>query len=375
MSALLRPSVRFSANPTLMLWSPRELTLTDVVPSADNSCPVERDGCCPCPIACWRLERIRASTMLAPAATIGLTASVDATDHVIYTYPLYRAISDRFVKAPVLAFREAGYDATPASEEQQLRDALALRAIKQAHYDAYAQANNRPSLNAVAFVVCSDVDHATQVAELLRTPEFLGREDAVLQVDTKHDDGVTQHRLNELDAPHSSVLAVVSVNKLKEGWDVKNVAVVVTLRAMASEVLTQQTMGRGLRLPFGRYTGVGQIDQLDIIAHQSFTELLAAENVLQQFGLEDTTTADPAAVQRAIRDAGQPEPAQPSDGMTSTGPGASATGSARPTDQTPGVVPVEDPGEGDSLPRLGVRSLDSDRRGGDGSIRHSPARG
>ena len=42
---------------------------------------------------------------------------------------------------------------------------------------------------------------------------------------------------------------------------------------MASEVLTQQTMGHGLRLPFGRYTGVWQIDQLDIIAHQSFTEL------------------------------------------------------------------------------------------------------
>ena len=56
---------------------------------------------------------------------------------------------------------------------------------------------------------------------------------------------------------------------------------------MASEVLTQQTMGRGLRLPFGKYTGVWQIDQLDIIAHQSFHELLVAENVLQQFGLED----------------------------------------------------------------------------------------
>lgn len=153
---------------------------------------------------------------LDPAATIGLTASVDTGDH-IYTYPLYRAIADRFVKAPVLAFRKAGYDATPASEEQQLRDALALRAIKQAHYDTYAKANDRPSLNAVAFVVCSDVDHATQVADLLRTPEFLGRDDAVLQVDNKHDDDTTQRRLNELDAPHSSVLAVVSVNKLKEG--------------------------------------------------------------------------------------------------------------------------------------------------------------
>ena len=193
---------------------------------------------------------------LDPAAAIGLTASVDkATDHVIFEYPLYRAIQDKYVKAPVLAFRKTGYGTDEASEEQQLRDALQLRALKQAYYDSYAASQNRDHVNAVAFVVCSDVEHATQVAELLRTPESLGRDEAVLQVDSKHEDELTQRRLDELDRPESPVLAVVSVNKLKEGWDVKNIAVVVTLRAMASEVLTQQTMGRGLRLPFGRYTG------------------------------------------------------------------------------------------------------------------------
>ena len=194
---------------------------------------------------------------LDPAAAIGLTASVDkATDHVIYEYPLYRAIQDKYVKAPVLAFRKTGYGTDEASEEQQLRDALQLRAIKQTYYDSYTASKNREHVNAVAFVVCSDVEHATQVAELLRTPEYLGQESAVLQVDSKHENELTQRRLDELDQPESPVLAVVSVNKLKEGWDVKNIAVVVTLRAMASEVLTQQTMGRGLRLPFGKYTGV-----------------------------------------------------------------------------------------------------------------------
>ena len=72
-------------------------------------------------------------------------------------------------------------------------------------------------MNAVAFVVCSDVEHATQVADLLRTPEYLGRESPVLQVDSKHEDELTQRRLDELDRPESPVLAVVSVNKLKEG--------------------------------------------------------------------------------------------------------------------------------------------------------------
>ena len=97
-------------------------------------------------------------------------------------------------------------------------------------------------INAVVFVVCADVDHATQVAQLLRTPEYLGKELAVLQVDSKHEDETTQGLLENIDKPDSTVLAVVSVNKLKEGWDVKNIAVIVTLRAMASEVLTQQTI-------------------------------------------------------------------------------------------------------------------------------------
>lgn len=225
---------------------------------------------------------------LDPAAAIGLTASVNKKkDHVIFEYPLYRAIKDQYVKAPVLAFRKDGYGRDQSSEEQQLRDARQLRNMKHLHYESYAASNNRDHVNAVMFVVCSDVDHATQVAELLRTPEYFGKDSAVLQVDSKHEDDATQKALNSLDQPDSPVLAVVSVNKLKEGWDVKNIAVVVTLRAMASEVLTQQTMGRGLRLPFGRYTGVRQIDQLDIVAHQSFQELLDAENVLQQFGLED----------------------------------------------------------------------------------------
>lgn len=306
---------------------------------------------------------------LDPAAAIGLTASVDkATDHVIYEYPLYRAIQDKYVKAPVLAFRKTGYGTDEASEEQQLRDALQLRAIKQAYYDSYTASQNHEHVNAVAFVVCADVEHATQVAELLRTPEYLGRKSAVLQVDSKHEDELTQRRLDELDQPESPVLAVVSVNKLKEGWDVKNIAVVVTLRAMASEVLTQQTMGRGLRLPFGKYTGVWQIDQLDIIAHQSFAELLNAENVLQQFGLDEAVPKpDKAKVEKAIRKAAEQSNSDTgtdsTDGQASTTtipwPGAGTSGaSTGGVEPHPGTVPVggsDSPGAG--LPGVGVRTI------------------
>lgn len=303
---------------------------------------------------------------LDPAATIGLTASVNKkTDHVIYEYPLYRAIQDKFVKAPVLAFRKGGYGIDTASEEQQLRDALRLRETKQAYYNSYAENHSHARVNAVLFVVCSDVDHATQVTDLLRTPEFFGRDSAVLQVDSKHEDDATQKLLERLDQPDSPVLAVVSVNKLKEGWDVKNIAVVVTLRAMASEVLTQQTMGRGLRLPFGKHTGIGQIDQLDIIAHQSFTELLTAENVLQQFGLEEAVKyADKKRVEDAIRAAAE-QVSAPIGATPITLTAGEHSSSSRPdlgnnestsVASTDADIPVGDK----TLPGVGVRAFDDE---------------
>jgi len=307
---------------------------------------------------------------LSPAASVGLTASVLPEDHVIYKYPLYQAINDRFVKAPVLAFRKSGYGEDAASEEQQLRDAIQLRALKQSYYDIYTEQNHLPHLNAILFVVCADVDHASQMTTLLRSPEYLGSERSVLQVDSQHEDAETEALLENLDKETSPVLAVVSVNKLKEGWDVKNIAVMVTLRAMASEVLTQQTMGRGLRLPFGKYTDIPQIDQLDIISHQSFQELLTAENVLQQFGLEEAVA--PSKKKDFDRDlkntASGGAPAHSDENSTE---GATPTSEApRPEETTsdnqePSDVPDTEnppspPQPSSDRPTVGVRSIPED---------------
>ena len=318
---------------------------------------------------------------LNPAASIGLTASVLPEDYVIYKYPLYQAIRDRYVKAPVLAFRKNGYGEDQAAEEQQLRDALQLRSLKQRYYDYYTAEHKLPHLNAIAFVVCADVEHATQVAGILRSPEYLGSEAAVLQVDSQHDDAATESLLVNLDKPESPVLAVVSVNKLKEGWDVKNIAVIVTLRAMASEVLTQQTMGRGLRLPFGKYTGIQQIDQLDIISHQSFAELLKAENVLQQFGLEEAI--DPsrqAAFNEVVRNTAESGNNDAETGRTS-GPSQTASFGEAVQDGSDMANQAEESGDdsgngntgsdavtdtlreretGDDVPTVGIRTIPDD---------------
>ena len=67
---------------------------------------------------------------------------------------------------------------------------------------------------------------------------------------------------------------VIHVNKLKEGWDVTNLFTIVPLRASASDILTEQTLGRGLRLPYGKRTGVDAVDTLTVIAHDRFNEVI-----------------------------------------------------------------------------------------------------
>ncbi|OKX88602.1 DEAD/DEAH box helicase [Corynebacterium glutamicum] len=230
---------------------------------------------------------------LLPQATVGLTASPDKKDEIVYRYPLWRAIKDGYVKQPVLVYRNSGYD----SEDRQLQDAMSLLTLKEKAYAGWRAAHSdaKPT-KPLLFVVCSDVAHATETAARLRTATFTGSDVAVLQVDNEHDDAATQSFLRYLDAEHSPVRVIVSVNKLREGWDTKRIAVMCTLRAMGSDVLTQQVMGRGLRLPFGELTGVEPIDELDIISHKSFVSLLKSENVLREFGIDSDDRVDPEQV-------------------------------------------------------------------------------
>jgi hypothetical protein len=79
------------------------------------------------------------------------------------------------------------------------------------------------------------------------------------------------------------VRAVVSVSMLKEGWDVKNIYVIASVRSMESSLLTEQILGRGLRLPFGQRTGNPMLDTVEVLSHRSFASLLKqAKSLLEQ---------------------------------------------------------------------------------------------
>jgi type III restriction enzyme len=71
---------------------------------------------------------------------------------------------------------------------------------------------------------------------------------------------------------------VIHVNMLKEGWDVTNLYTIVPLRAANARILIEQSIGRGLRLPYGKRTGVTAVDRLNIVAHDKFQEIIAEAN-------------------------------------------------------------------------------------------------
>jgi type III restriction enzyme len=67
---------------------------------------------------------------------------------------------------------------------------------------------------------------------------------------------------------------VVHVNMLKEGWDVTNLYTIVPLRAANSKTLVEQSIGRGLRLPYGKRVEVAAVDRLTIVSHDRFQEII-----------------------------------------------------------------------------------------------------
>ncbi|MGX1886243.1 DEAD/DEAH box helicase [Streptomyces sp. NPDC055287] len=222
---------------------------------------------------------------LHPRALVGLTATPDESDRkvpdrIIFQYSLAEAIADQLVKIPVIVYREDGH----TDVRTQLADACHLRKVKEETTREWAERNGRPMVNPVLFVVCQSIDEATETAEILAGPGFIDEPGAVLQVTSGSKEDALE-ALAGIEDADSPVRAVVSVDMLKEGWDVKNISVIVARRTLASQTLTEQILGRGLRLPYGERVGFSMVDCVDIIAHESYRRLLDSKEALLEHTL------------------------------------------------------------------------------------------
>jgi type III restriction enzyme len=202
--------------------------------------------------------------------------------NVIYEYSLGKAITNGFVKDPAVVTRK---DFNPASlspaaiEQIKLEDGIYLHENIKAELKIYALQTGKPIVKPFMLVIARDTTHATQLLELIKSDEFAAGfyKDKVIQVDssktgTQEDEMV--ERLLKVEHPDEPTEIVIHVNMLKEGWDVTNLYTIVPLRAANSEILIKQSIGRGLRLPYGKRTGVTIVDRLNIVAHDKFQEIV-----------------------------------------------------------------------------------------------------
>jgi len=139
---------------------------------------------------------------------------------------------------------------------------------------------------AVLFVMVDDTKNCDEVGEYLQKicPEL---KDAVLTIHTKNNGEISEaasgknkeelellrKQSNEIDSLKSPFKAIVSVLMLKEGWDVRNVTTIVGLRAYAakSNILPEQTLGRGLRR---MYFGSDQRETVSVMGTPAFMEFV-----------------------------------------------------------------------------------------------------
>lgn len=237
---------------------------------------------------------------LQPALGVELTATpVDEKNqpfkNIVYEYTLAHALRDkRYVKNPTIATRKNfdPKDYTPEEIEKiKLEDAVSLHRTTKNEIEIYANNNKVKKVKPFILVVCKDMTHAETVFNYVSSNEFYqgyytGK---VLKIDssTKNVEEVERQFVG-LEQYENEIEIVIHVNMLKEGWDVNNLYTIVPLRAANASTLIEQTIGRGLRLPYnGERTGAEYVDKLTVVAHENFKQVIEEaqnpESILNKF--------------------------------------------------------------------------------------------
>lgn len=238
---------------------------------------------------------VRAINELAPRLGLELTATpyVEtskgpvAFKNIVQDYTLARAIRDGFVKVPAVVTRQ---DFNAAQYEQaelekiKLEDGVRLHESVKSELAAYALNAGERRVKPFMLVIARDTTHAAELLALMESADFFEGSYAgkVIQVDHTSEDLMIE-RLLKVEDEHEPTEIVVHVNMLKEGWDVTNLYTIVPLRAANARVLIEQSIGRGLRLPFGKRVGrrgaaLDPLDRLNIVAHDRFQDIVDEAN-------------------------------------------------------------------------------------------------
>lgn len=200
--------------------------------------------------------------------------------HTVVDYPLAEAVGAGIVKTPLIGELRGAEIELGDSAVQRFRQWIDVAVARwKVFHDALAPAGKRP----VLFVMCENTAAADEVGDYLhRLPQFAGERLLVIHTNqagevTKKDLDLARRTAREIDGPDSPVRCIVSVLMLREGWDVRNVCVVLTLRSLTAKakILPEQALGRGLRRMDP--PGSGHDERVVVIEHEAFRDLWSKE--------------------------------------------------------------------------------------------------
>jgi type III restriction enzyme len=165
----------------------------------------------------------------------------------------------------------------------KLKDGVRVHEETKVQLEVYSRENNVKRVKPFMLVVAKDTEHANALMATIESPSFFngdyrGKVITVHSKQTGEENDETIQQLLTVEDPNNPVEIVIHVNMLKEGWDVTNLYTIVPLRRADSRTLVEQSIGRGLRLPYGKRTGTSAVDRLTIVAHDKFQEIVDEAN-------------------------------------------------------------------------------------------------
>ena len=234
----------------------------------------------------------------------GIRAQIDFTatpkhtngalfNEIVVDYSIAQAVDDGIVKRPILGELSGDIEYAAENAADRHRDKLHAGVEK---WREQREALRDVKRNPLLFVMTEDTKAADEVGEWLKMQPDFG-EEAVLVIHTNRKGEISEapskqkeldllrDAARKVDQPDNPYRAIVSVLMLREGWDVRNVTTIVPLRAYSanSEILPEQTLGRGLRRMWPVATGDLR-EEVIVIEHEAFQQFWDHE--LHEEGLD-----------------------------------------------------------------------------------------